>query len=104
VKMSRRKFLTSSSESEPETEPDSEPIPVRSIPQVPRVLYTPNGDQILELSIETLMGTTFEVRVPAKTLVSSIKGRLQRSEGIPRHHLHLIHAGKSKNNNLINYI
>ena len=62
----------------------------------PRILYTPNGDQILELTIETLMGTTFEVRLPAKTLVASIKNRLQRSEGVPRHHLHIIHAGEEK--------
>ena len=59
----------------------------------PRILYTPNGDQILELTIETLMGTTFEVRLPAKTLVASIKNRLQRSEGVPKHHLHIIHSG-----------
>ena len=60
----------------------------------PRIVYTPNGDQILELTIETLMGTTFEVRLPAKTLVASIKNRFQRSEGVPRHHLHIIHGGK----------
>ena len=83
-----RKFLTSSSSSEDEE--DDEEIIVHK----PRILYTPNGDQILELTIETLMGTTFEVRLPAKTLVSSIKNRLQRSEGVPRHHLHIIHQGK----------
>ena len=83
-----RKFLTSSSSSEDEEEDED------IIVHKPRILYTPNGDQILELTIETLMGTTFEVRLPAKTLVSSIKNRLQRSEGVPRHHLHIIHQGR----------
>ena len=67
---------------------------ISEISPKPRIVYTPNGDQILELTIETLMGTTFEVRLPAKTLVASIKNRFQRSEGVPRHHLHIIHGGK----------
>ena len=77
-------------------EEDSEDLSANfTQPSPGRILYTPNGDQILELTIETLMGTTFEVRLPAKTLVSSIKNRLQRSEGVPRHHLHIIHAGNA---------
>ena len=90
-----RKFLTSSSSSsEAEDQEEDEDIRiVQKPPPPPRILYTPNGDQIYELIIETLMGTTFEVRLPAKTLVSSIKNRLQRSEGVPRHHLHIIHQG-----------
>ena len=90
-----RKFLTSSSSSsEAEDQEEDEDIRiVHKPPPPPRILYTPNGDQIYELIIETLMGTTFEVRLPAKTLVSSIKNRLQRSEGVPRHHLHIIHQG-----------
>ena len=86
-KQKTRKFLTSSSSSDTEDEEEEIVLPK------PRILYTPNGDQILELTIETLMGTTFEVRLPAKTLVASIKNRLQRSEGVPRHHLHIIHQG-----------
>ena len=90
-----RKFLTSSSSSS-DAEEQEEDEDIRVVQQTkPRILYTPNGDQIFELTIETLMGTTFEVRLPAKTLVSSIKNRLQRSEGVPRHHLHIIHQGKS---------
>ena len=90
-----RKFLTSSSSSsEAEDQEEDEDIRIVHKPTPPpRILYTPNGDQIYELIIETLMGTTFEVRLPAKTLVSSIKNRLQRSEGVPRHHLHIIHQG-----------
>ena len=88
-----RSFLTSSSSSSSSSSSEEDlpnPTAIK-----PRILYTPNGDQILELTIETLMGTTFEVRLPAKTLVASIKNRLQRSEGVPRHHLHIIHAGEN---------
>lgn len=91
---SSRKFLTSSSSSSSsEDEDEDRSRLIHKLPPQPRILYTPNGDQIYELIIETLMGTTFEVRLPAKTLVSSIKNRLQRSEGVPRHHLHIIHQG-----------
>merc|ERR1712141_491106 len=86
----RRKFLTSSSSSSSSSSEDQAIAP--PTPK-PRILYTPNGDQVLELTIESLMGTTFEVRLPAKTLVASIKNRFQRSEGVPRHHLHIIHGG-----------
>ena len=89
-KQPRRKFLSSSSSSSSSDDIIGSP----PTPQ-PRVVYTPNGDQVLELIIETLMGTSFEVRIPAKTLVASIKNRLQKSEGVPRHHLHIIHGGKS---------
>ena len=87
-KQPRRKFLSSSSSSSSSDDVIGSP----PTPQ-PRVVYTPNGDQVLELIIETLMGTSFEVRIPAKTLVASIKNRLQKSEGVPRHHLHIIHGG-----------
>ena len=89
-----RSFLESSSSSNSTSSTSSsseEDIQENSVK--PRLLYTPNGDQILELNIETLMGTTFEVKLPAKTSVGSIKNRFQRSEGVPRHHLHIIHAG-----------
>lgn len=89
-----RSFLTSSSSSSSSSSEDDLPSSATTTNnKPPRILYTPNGDQILELTIETLMGTNFEVRLPAKTLVASIKNRLQRSEGVPRHHLHIIHSG-----------
>lgn len=89
-----RSFLTSSSSSSSSSSDEDLPSSATTTnTRPPRILYTPNGDQILELTIETLMGTNFEVRLPAKTLVASIKNRLQRSEGVPRHHLHIIHSG-----------
>ena len=49
---------------------------------------------LIELSIETLLGTSYEVRLSGRTTIAFLKSKLQRSEGIPKHHLHLIHRGK----------
>ena len=49
---------------------------------------------LIELSIQTLLGTSYEVRLSGRTTIAFLKSKLQRSEGIPKHHLHLIHRGK----------
>ena len=49
---------------------------------------------LLELSIETLLGTSYEVRLSPRTTVAFLKAKLQRSEGIPKHHLHLVYRGR----------
>ena len=50
---------------------------------------------LLELSIETLLGTSYEVRLSPRTTVVFLKAKLQRSEGIPKHHLHLVYRGRN---------
>ncbi len=94
--MSKENFLTSSSSSsasDADNDDDDELSVVNEQQSPSRPVFTPNGDQILELHIESLLGTSFEVRLPAKTQVGSIKSRLQRNEGIPKHHLHLVYKG-----------
>ena len=59
--------------------------------------YQPNNfhmSNLLELSIETLLGTSYEVRLSPRTTIAFLKAKLQRSEGIPKHHLHLVYRGK----------
>ena len=59
--------------------------------------YQPNSfhlSNLLELSIETLLGTSYEVRLSPRTTIAFLKAKLQRSEGIPKHHLHLVYRGK----------
>ena len=53
----------------------------------------PRINDILEINIESLLGTTFELRLAASTTVGRIKSRLQGSEGIAKQHLHLLHRG-----------
>ena len=43
------------------------------------------------MTIETLLGTSYEVKVSNKTNVGFLKAKLQRTEGIPRQCLHLVH-------------
>ena len=49
---------------------------------------------LLELSIETLLGTSYEVRLSPRTTIAFLKAKLQRREGIPKLHLHLVYRGK----------
>ena len=52
--------------------------------------HQPNNfpvNNLLELSIETLLGTSYEVRLSPRTTIAFLKAKLQRSEGIPKHHL-----------------
>ncbi|CAG5128448.1 unnamed protein product, partial [Candidula unifasciata] len=44
----------------------------------------------MELYIETLTGTAFELRVSPFETVMSVKAKIQRLEGIPISHQHLI--------------
>ena len=53
----------------------------------------PRFDEILEINVESLLGTTFELRLSANTTIGRIKSRLQGSEGIAKQHLHLLHRG-----------
>ncbi len=53
----------------------------------------PRFDEILEINVESLLGTTFELRLSASTTIGRIKSRLQGSEGIAKQHLHLLHRG-----------
>ncbi len=54
----------------------------------------PRFDEILEINVESLLGTTFELRLSASTTIGRIKSRLQGSEGIAKQHLHLLHRGR----------
>ena len=54
-------------------------------------------NNLLELSIETLLGTSYEVRLSPRTTIAFLKAKLQRSEGIPKHHLHLVYRGTIAN-------
>ena len=45
--------------------------------------------------VEFLMGTVFEMRLSGGETVGNIKLRLQRLEGIPRQHMHLLYRGKA---------
>jgi len=53
-------------------------------------------EDLLEISVETLLGAAFEMRLPKNETISSIKSRLQKLEGIPRSQMHLLHRGESK--------
>ena len=59
-----------------------------------------NGDddsgssELVEICVESLVGTVFEMRLSKKETISNIKLRLMRLEGIPRHHMHLLYRGK----------
>ena len=73
--------------------PPSRPPPIQTAPII--------ENEILEVSVETLLGTTFEMRLPSKTTVGRIKARLQCSEGIPKQHLHLLYRGMLNKNQLL---
>lgn len=45
---------------------------------------------MIDINIETLAGTTFSLKVSKLESVQSIKARIQRHEGIPISHQHLI--------------
>ena len=51
--------------------------------------------RLQEICVESLVGTVFEMRLSRRESVGNIKLRLQRLEGIPRQHMHLLHRGKS---------
>ena len=51
------------------------------------------GEQLLEICVESLVGTVFEMRLSKKETISNIKMRLMRLEGIPKHHMHLLYRG-----------
>ena len=50
--------------------------------------------ETIDVTVETLLGTSYEVRVSTKTNVGFLKAKLQRTEGIPMQYLHLVHRGK----------
>ena len=50
----------------------------------------------INLTIETLLGTAYEVQISSNTSVGFLKTKLQRSEGIPKQYLHLVYKGKLK--------
>jgi hypothetical protein len=49
------------------------------------------ADDFLEICVESLVGTVFEMRLSQRETIGNIKLRLQRLEGIPRQHMHLLH-------------
>ena len=49
--------------------------------------------ELLEICVESLVGTVFEMRLSKKETISNIKTRLMRLEGIPKHHMHLLYRG-----------
>ena len=49
---------------------------------------------LVEISVESLVGTVFEMRLSKRETIANIKLRLQRLEGIPRHQMHLLHRGR----------
>ena len=51
----------------------------------------PSSGRIIDMTIETLLGTSYEVKVSNKTNVGFLKAKLQRTEGIPQQCLHLVH-------------
>lgn len=53
-------------------------------------LSDPNDEPSMELFIETLTGTSFEMRVFPTDTVLDIKNKIHRDEGIPVHHQNLL--------------
>ena len=47
----------------------------------------------LEICVESLVGTVFEMRLSKFETIDNIKMRLQRLEGIPKAHMHLLYRG-----------
>ena len=45
---------------------------------------------MIDINIETLSGTTFSLKVSPHESVQSVKAKIQRHEGIPISHQHLI--------------
>eukprot|EP00095_Tigriopus_kingsejongensis_P010513 maker-scaffold45_size475391-snap-gene-1.12 protein:Tk10513 transcript:maker-scaffold45_size475391-snap-gene-1.12-mRNA-1 annotation:"an1-type zinc finger protein 4-like" len=56
------------------------------------------SDDIIEICVESLVGTIFEMRLSRYETVGSIKSRLQRLEGIPKNHMHLLFLGNELSN------
>ena len=53
-------------------------------------MYGLNNKYMMEIIIETLTGTTFTIKVSKLETVQSIKAKIQRLEGIPVSHQHLV--------------
>ena len=53
-----------------------------------------DDSDLLEICVESLVGTVFEMRLSGHETVGNIKARLQRLEGIPRAHMHLLYRGE----------
>lgn len=53
-----------------------------------------DDSDLLEICVETLVGTVFDMRLKKKETISNIKTKLMRMEGIPKHHLHLLYRSK----------
>ncbi len=52
-----------------------------------------DDDELLEICVESLVGTFFEMRLSRHETIASIKARLQSLEGIPRSQMHLLYRG-----------
>eukprot|EP00094_Tigriopus_californicus_P006746 TCALIF_06497-PA protein Name:"Similar to ZFAND4 AN1-type zinc finger protein 4 (Homo sapiens)" AED:0.40 eAED:0.42 QI:122/1/0.5/1/1/1/2/0/145 len=52
------------------------------------------NDDVIEICVESLVGTIFEMRLSKYETIGSIKSRLHRLEGIPKSQMHLLHLGK----------
>ena len=55
---------------------------------------------IIEINIETLAGTTFSIKVSPLETIHSIKAKIQRLEGIPIQHQHLVWKSNELDDNL----
>ena len=53
-----------------------------------------DAEDVIEITVESLVGTIFEMRLSRHETISTIKLRLQRLEGIPRAQMHLLYRGK----------
>ena len=61
------------------------------------VIETVSSGDLVEISVESLVGTVFEMRLSKRETIANIKLRLQRLEGIPRHQMHLLYRGNELN-------
>ena len=52
------------------------------------------NQKIIEINIETLAGTTFSLKCSVTETIQSIKAKIQRLEGIPISHQHLVWQSK----------
>jgi AN1-type zinc finger protein 4 len=55
---------------------------------------------LIDINIETLAGTNFSLKVSPLETVQSVKAKIQRIEGIPILHQHLIWQSKELEDNL----
>ena len=61
------------------------------------IIETVSSGDLVEISVESLVGTVFEMRLSKRETIANIKLRLQRLEGIPRHQMHLLYRGNELN-------